>query len=135
MIHTGDCDICKAKILNRAKKWKHMNGPLQMKMFRVLYPEKDKSKEKRAALAEMKAFLLQTKGRVCEECRDTKRPLDLSHLLSQGAHPDLALELENVVLHCRACHVKWENGTLEWKRASVTFSKHWTYIQKHSTRL
>jgi len=150
VVHTGTCDICSASEVRITYGWtltpnKHCQkcdearkksaAKSRGKSGFMVAPETDQHKEAKAAKAEMKAFLLETKGHVCEECGTTKRPLDLSHLISVGARKDLEEELDNVVLHCRACHVKWENGPLKWKQESVTFSKHKAYIQRHSTKL
>ena len=153
-VHIGDCDHCPRKQVRIFYGWTHLtpnkhcqwcdadrkkaDAKLKGKSGFMVAPETDAHKEKRAALAEIKSYLMITGGHVCEECGDTKGPLDLSHLLSQGSHPELSEEIENCVLHCGGldkCHAKWENGTLESKRASVTFSKHRSYIQKHSVRL
>jgi hypothetical protein len=126
------CQWCDAERKKADAKSKGKSG------FMVA-PETDAHKEKRAALAEIKTYLIETKGCICEECGalKTRFTIELSHLLSQGARPELSEETENCVLHCGGldkCHAKWENGTLESKRASVTFSKHKAYIQKHSTK-
>jgi len=151
VVHIGDCDICEAIEVRITYGWTHLTpnkhcqkcdearkksaAKSKGKSGFMVAPETDQHKEAKAAKVELKFFLLETKGHICEECGTTNRPLDLSHLISVGARKDLEEGPENVVLHCRECHMKWENGTLEWKRASTTFSKHHTYIQRHSTRL
>ena len=153
--HIGDCDHCDAKEVPIVRGWttradkycisceekrKRAKAKSSGKSGFMSAPETESHKDKRAALAEIKTYLIETKGCICEECGapKTRSTIDLSHLLSQGAHPELSEEIENCVLHCKGldkCHAKWENGTLEWKRASVTYSKHKAYIQKHSVRL
>jgi hypothetical protein len=148
-VHIGDCDHCPRKQVRITYGWttradKHCDEcDIARKRAKAKYPvfkETDAHKEKRAALAEIKTYLIETKGCICEECGalKTRFTIDLSHLLSQGSHPELSEEIENCVLHCGGldkCHAKWENGPKEWKLSSVTFSKHRSYIQKHSTRL
>ena len=153
--HTGDCDICPARGVRITYGWTHFKGKhcqkcdverkksaakSKGKSGFMVATETDQHKEKRAALAEIKTFLIETKGCYCEECGalKTRFTIDLSHLLSQGSHPELSETIENCVLHCSGldkCHSKWENGPLKWKQESVTFSKHKAYIQRHSTRL
>jgi len=156
VVHVGDCDICGAIEVRITYGWTHLTpnkhcqkcdearkksaAKSRGKSGFMVAPETESHKDKRAVLTEIKTYLIETKGCICEECGalKTRSTIDLSHLLSQGAHPELSETIENCVLHCKGldkCHAKWENGTLEWKRASVTFSKHRTYIQKHSTRL
>ena len=55
----------------------------------------------------------------CQEC---SRPLleysatYISHILSRGAHPEMAYDLRNYNLLCPACHSRWENGDREKMR-------------------
>lgn len=52
--------------------------------------------------------------KVCENCG---RPLykyaswSVSHILSRGAHPELAYDLRNFNLLCYSCHCAWELPT------------------------
>lgn len=49
-------------------------------------------------------------------CEETMRPLHyysatfISHILSRGAHPDMAVDPRNVNILCAEMHEKWENG-------------------------
>jgi hypothetical protein len=51
---------------------------------------------------------------VCQGC-GRSGPVDHSHLLSQKSFPHLADHRSNIVPHCRACHLKYENPTQRWK--------------------
>jgi len=153
--HIGDCDHCDRTGVRITYRWtsfadKHCQwcdadrkksaAKSRGKSGFMSAPETESHKDKRAALAEIKTYLIETKGCICEECGapKTRSTIDLSHLLSQGAHPELSETIENCVLHCKGldkCHAKWENGPLKWKQESVTFSKHKAYIQRHSTKL
>ena len=60
-----------------------------------------------------------SRGHYCEEC---KKPLErysatyVSHILSRGAHPEMAYDLRNHNILCAECHRKWENGDRESMR-------------------
>lgn len=49
-------------------------------------------------------------------CQETMRPLHeysavhISHILTRGAHPEMAHDPRNVNILCLASHNKWENG-------------------------
>lgn len=72
---------------------------------------------------------------VCEECGDNlpKIPVKsyFSHLLSKGAHPELRHDKDNIVLHCKPCHNKWEFAH-NFRQSSATYRKHLAYMQRHS---
>ncbi len=59
------------------------------------------------------------KPHYCEECM---RPLHwysavhVSHILTRGAHPDLAHDPRNINILCLSCHNRWENGYREGMR-------------------
>lgn len=52
----------------------------------------------------------------CENCG---KPIEkawagnVSHILSRGAHPEMAHDPRNVNILCMACHARWENGDRE----------------------
>ena len=54
------------------------------------------------------------KPHICEECM---RPLPyysatfVSHILTRGAHPEMAYDPRNVNILCKAHHNKWEDAT------------------------
>jgi len=56
-----------------------------------------------------------------------------SHLLSKGAHPELRFDKENIVLHCRGCHNKWEFAA-GFREKSNTLEKHRGYLSRHSSK-
>jgi 5-methylcytosine-specific restriction endonuclease McrA len=50
---------------------------------------------------------------VCEECgRGILYPsaINVSHILTRGAHPECAHDPRNVNILCLDCHARWENG-------------------------
>ena len=52
-------------------------------------------------------------------CEETMRPLRaysatfISHILTRGAHPEMAHDPRNVNILCLAAHNQWENGNRE----------------------
>ena len=52
-------------------------------------------------------------------CEETMRPLHtysatfISHILTRGAHPEMAHDPRNVNILCLAAHNQWENGNRE----------------------
>lgn len=64
------------------------------------------------------AWAWRHKGHICEECM---RPLSysavhISHILTRGAHPEMAYDARNVNVLCAKCHGQWENGDREAMR-------------------
>lgn len=55
-------------------------------------------------------------------CEETLRPLQgysavyCSHILSRGAHPDMAHDPRNINILCPEMHERWENGDREGMR-------------------
>lgn len=55
-------------------------------------------------------------------CEETMRPLyhysavHISHILTRGAHPQMAFDPRNVNILCLEAHNKWENGKREEMR-------------------
>lgn len=59
------------------------------------------------------------KVQVCEECMRPLREysaVNVSHILTRGAHPDMAHDPRNVNLLCLRHHNQWENGRREAMR-------------------
>ena len=56
------------------------------------------------------------------QCAETMRPLKrysatyVSHILTRGAHPEMAFDPRNVNILCFEMHNKWENGKRETMR-------------------
>ena len=58
-------------------------------------------------------YIIDHKPHVCEECgRPIRYPsaINVSHILSRGAHPELSFDPRDVNMLCWECHQKWENG-------------------------
>lgn len=58
-------------------------------------------------------YCLKHKPMICEECKKPIRnpsAVNVSHILSRGAHPECSHDPRNVNILCWACHQKWENG-------------------------
>lgn len=58
-------------------------------------------------------YCLENNPLVCEECGkpiNFPSAVNVSHILSRGAHPDKAHDPRNVNILCFDCHAKWENG-------------------------
>lgn len=70
------------------------------------------------------------KDHFCEECG---RPLPdysatfCSHILSRGAHPEMATDPRNINILCFNCHQQWETGKREKMRI---FAKNQHTIEK-----
>lgn len=61
-------------------------------------------------------YCLEHKPMVCEECKKPIRnpsAVNVSHILSRGAHPECRFDPRNVNILCFECHQKWENGKRE----------------------
>ncbi len=66
-------------------------------------------------------------------CQETMRPLPefsavyVSHILTRGAHPEMAHDPRNVNILCFAAHNRWENGDREnmriFARNQLTIAK------------
>lgn len=65
-------------------------------------------------------------GIACQGC-GRSGPVDHSHLLSQKFFPHLAAHPDNIVPHCRDCHLKYENPTQRWKL--LDFPRNMEFIQ------
>lgn len=61
-------------------------------------------------------YCLEHKPMVCEECKKPIRnpsAVNVSHILSRGAHPECRFDPRNINILCFECHQKWENGKRE----------------------
>lgn len=64
-------------------------------------------------------YMWENKPHYCEECM---KPLQkyssafISHILSRGAHPEMAHDVRNVNILCLPHHNQWENGKRETMR-------------------
>lgn len=66
-------------------------------------------------------------------CEETMRPLHqysavyISHILSRGAHPEMAHDPRNVNILCAEMHARWENGDRHsmrvWRNNKKTIEK------------
>ena len=68
--------------------------------------------------AKFYAYCLHHKPLVCENCgKPIRHPsaTNVSHILTRGAHPDLAHDCRNVNILCFECHSAWEHKTTRWK--------------------
>ena len=55
----------------------------------------------------------------CEECLKPLREYSavyVSHILTRGAHPEIAHDPRNTNMLCERCHAKWENGNRQTMR-------------------
>ena len=75
-------------------------------------------------------YCLENYPLVCEECG---RPIDfpsavnVSHILSRGAHPEMAHDPRNVNILCFEHHAKWENGD---RKSMRIYTKNEKIIEK-----
>jgi len=50
-------------------------------------------------------FTVRARDRVCQTCGTSNQPLDVAHIKSRTARPDLEWEPSNARLLCRSCHM------------------------------
>ena len=62
----------------------------------------------------------------CQECHkklESYSATYISHILSRGAHPEMAYDLRNFNILCADCHMKYDQGEKEkmkiWRRSEV----------------
>lgn len=84
------------------------------------------------------------RGRRCESCGSTNKPLSHSHTISRGrcqriGKPHLIEDENNIVIECfgdsTCCHDIWEHGTLSQQRKLLTFESKVAYIKEHDPEL
>ena len=121
--HIGDCHKCGRTGVLIAYGWPTRNGRHCVSCNRDRKQALERKKTGTRVPAEY------PKGTPCFECGSTSRKLDRSHILSRGAHPELADDPDNIVPHCRECHNKWEFGD---RRSMITFALKRAYMEKHS---
>lgn len=68
--------------------------------------------------AKFYAYCLRHKPLVCENCgKPIRNPsaTNVSHILTRGAHPEMAFDPRNINILCWECHNAWEHKTTRWK--------------------
>lgn len=58
-------------------------------------------------------FCIENSSHFCEECGKfipCPSAVNVSHILTRGAHPEKAHDPRNVNILCYECHARWENG-------------------------
>ena len=68
--------------------------------------------------AKFYAYCLHHKPLVCENCgKPIRNPsaTNVSHILTRGAHPEMAFDPRNINILCWECHNAWEHKTTRWK--------------------
>lgn len=80
-------------------------------------------------LKSLREETIQRDNHQCQKCgvKDTQKVLHLSHVYTQGAHPELRLDPDNVKMLCHKCHMYW------WHR-EVIEAKEW-FAAKFPERL
>ena len=66
----------------------------------------------------------------CTGCGASGIPLDVSHIIRKSYRPDLMNEFENMTLHCRSCHEKWDSGDVYKMLDLHDFELNTAYIAK-----
>lgn len=64
-------------------------------------------------------YMWDKKPHLCENCGQYLREYSavyISHILSRGAHPKIALDPRNINILCYECHHKWEFGDKSYMR-------------------
>ena len=92
--------------------------------------------DKRKRDKELNDHIWSIRRHVCVECgfdleRYGKKPpkIVFSHVLSKGSHPELRFDEDNIVLHCKTCHQKWEFGGN--RENMETYRLKLPYMQQH----
>lgn len=60
------------------------------------------------------SFCLKRKSLVCEECgKPIRSPsaINVSHILTKGAHPEMSHDIRNINILCPEHHEQWEHAT------------------------
>ena len=68
--------------------------------------------------AKFYAYCLRHKPLVCENCGVPIRhpsATNVSHILTRGAHPEMAFDPRNINILCWECHNAWEHKNTRWK--------------------
>jgi len=65
--------------------------------------KKPKAKKLKKECIKLAKEIIRSKGR-CDKCGKTDRQFHGSHILSTGAYPALAAELDNILCLCASCH-------------------------------
>ena len=68
--------------------------------------------------AKFYAYCLHHKPLVCENCgKPIRNPsaTNVSHILTRGAHPEMAFDPRNINILCWECHNAWEHKNTRWK--------------------
>ena len=89
--------------------------PMEINLRREIQREKF-GKNNRGGNSKFYRYCIENLPHVCEECgRYISYPsaVNVSHILTRGAHPDKAHDPRNVNFLCFDCHARWENGDRE----------------------
>lgn len=74
----------------------------------------ESQKKKNAAIAKIKAKLIEESGNVCRICG--KYGNDTMHLLPKSIYPEYYLEPRNLIIGCRECHNSFDD-VIEFRRS------------------
>lgn len=92
--------------------------------------QSDKKKAREKELAKLrKAKKLEQ--RWCEGCGVSFGFSDYSHILSVKQFQKYELHPENAVIHCRGCHLIWQDGSLEEKMKLGNWQQMLNFILKY----
>lgn len=91
-------------------------------------PLSDRKIQIRKELKIVKEAVEERDERRCQGCR-VGQTCDKSHILSVGQREDLELEIDNIQLLCRSCHMKWESWDVEKMLDLNCFESNMRYIE------
>lgn len=124
----GDCNFCDRKNTPIAAGWTTRDK--KCCTYCLAKKTAKRLSEKRALKAAQQPQ--REIAKVCYECGVSGVILDVSHVLSKGAHPELSQNPLNLVEHCRPCHMRWENPKdLTTRMAMNTYIKKRAWIMQH----
>lgn len=130
--HIGDCNFCPRKDVAIVSGWTTRNRKTcracEYKRKAVKQAKAKREKEKKMPV---KPYPM---GTPCFECAVKTKKCDRSHLLGRLAYPHLEFDPENIVPHCRDCHMKWEND-MAFRKASITYAKKIQYIVENGGKV
>jgi len=102
MLPTKPCKHCKE---TQPKHWPYQckANPKKPKRIKQIGKGTIKYNQWRDSVAKPYLF---TQGNFCAICGKASKHLDVDHIKKRGSHPQLKMNIDNVRLVCRSCHIK-----------------------------
>ena len=142
-VHKGMCIFCYRNQkfqnqLDELNRGKYLNGfELSKKGVRFIDRNFDMSKRD-AIQAEYKKVcedIYIERPHKCEACGLPTERLDFSHVIRRSRNASLVADKQNIRLHCRSCHDKWDSGNVEKMMECRDFDENINYIYEKARDL